>query len=104
MATMGSLGELPDDVATKPTPPQLPPPEACIDAAEASEEFHKAAPIIDRSDMRLDPATAGFAVGKPSGRALLQGWIRSVDGTDPAPPSLLTFLDSSPPVMFDLGS
>src|SRR5699024_2234624 len=39
MATMGSLGELPDDVATTATPPQLPPPEECIDAAEASEEF-----------------------------------------------------------------
>jgi len=103
LATMGSLGELPDDVATTAAPPQLPPPEECIDAAEASEEFHKAAPIIDRFDMRLDPATAGFAVGKPSGRGLLQGWIRLVDGADPGPLSLLTFLDSFPPVMFDLG-
>ena len=103
MATMGNLGELPDDVATTATPPQLPPPEECIDAAEASEKFHKSAPIIDRFDMRLDPATAGFAVGKPSGRGLLQGWIRLVDGTDPDPLSLLTFLDAFPPVMFDLG-
>src|SRR5699024_11799871 len=103
MATMGNLGELPDDVATTATPPQLPPPEECIDAAEASEKFHKAAPIIDRFDMRFDPATAGFAVGKPSGRGLLQAWIRLVDGTDPDPLSLPTFLDSLPPLVFDLG-
>ncbi|WP_436326482.1 thioesterase family protein [Brevibacterium sp. FAM 27836] len=103
MATMGNLGELPDDVATTATPPQMPPPEECISVAEASEDFKNAAPIIDRFDMRLDPATAGFAVGKPSGRGLLQGWIRLVDGTDPEPLSLLTFLDAFPPVMFDLG-
>ncbi|UVI37540.1 thioesterase family protein [Brevibacterium spongiae] len=103
MATMGSLGELPDDVATTATPPQLPPPEECVSVAEASEDFKKAAPLISRFDMRLDPATAGFAVGKPSGRGELQGWIRFIDGTDPEPLSLLTFLDSFPPVMFDLG-
>ncbi|WP_209373562.1 thioesterase family protein [Brevibacterium renqingii] len=103
MATMGNLGALPDDVATTATPPQLPPPDECISVAEASDDFHKAAPIIDRFDMRLDPATAGFAVGKPSGRGLLQGWIRLIDGADPDPLSLLTFLDSFPPVMFDLG-
>ena len=103
MATMGNLGELPDDVGTTATPPQLPPPEECVGVAEASEDFKKAAPLIERFDMRLDPATAGFAVGKPSGRGVLQGWIRFIDGTDPDPLSLLTFLDSFPPVMFDLG-
>lgn len=103
MATMGNLGELPDDVATTATPPQLPPPEECISVAEASEDFKNSAPIIQRFDMRLDPATAGFAVGKPSGRGMLQGWIRFADGTEPDSLSLLTFLDSFPPVMFDLG-
>jgi acyl-CoA thioesterase len=103
MATMGNLGELPDDVATTAEPPQLPPPEECISTGDASEDFLKAAPIINRFDQRLDPDTAGFAVGKPSGRGLLQGWIRLKDGTDPDPLSLLTFLDSFPPVMFDLG-
>ncbi|WP_181275412.1 thioesterase family protein [Brevibacterium oceani] len=103
MATMGNLGGLPDDVATTAEPPHLPPPEECIGVAEASDDFHQAAPLIDRFDMRLDPATAGFAVGKPSGRGLLQGWIRLIDDTDPDPLSLLTFLDAFPPVMFDLG-
>lgn len=103
MATMGNLGALPDDVATSAEPLNLPPPDECISVAEASDDFHQVAPIIDRFDMRLDPATAGFAVGEPSGRGLLQGWIRLIDGTDPDPLSLLTFLDSFPPVMFDLG-
>ncbi len=53
--------------------------------------------------MRLDPATAGFAAGKPSGRGLLQGWIRLGDGADADPLALLAFLDAFPPVMFDLG-
>ena len=103
MATMGNLGALPDDVATTAAPPQLPSPEECVSVAEASEDFKKAAPLIERFDMRLDPATAGFAVGKPSGRGELQGWIRLADGTDPDPLALLTFLDAFPPVMFDLG-
>lgn len=103
LATMGNLGGLPDDVATTATPPDMPSPDSCIDVAEASEEFLAVAPLLGRYDIRLDPATTGFAVGKPSGRGLLQGWIRLVDGTEPDSLALLAFLDAFPPVMFDLG-
>ena len=103
LATMGNLGALPDDVATSATPPELPDPEHCVDVAEAPGGFVESAPIVKRYDMRIDPDTAGFAMGKPSGRGLLQGWIRLADGAEPDPISLLAFLDAFPPVMFDLG-
>ncbi|MDN6605873.1 thioesterase family protein, partial [Brevibacterium sp.] len=103
LATMGNLAGLPDDVATTATPPKLPDPDQCINVAEAPGDFVKSAPLLKRYDMRLDPETAGFATGRPSGRGLLQGWIRLADGTEPEALSLLAFLDAFPPVMFDLG-
>lgn len=103
LATMGNLAKLPDDVATTATPPELPDPEQCLNVAEAPGDFLKSAPLLRHYEMRIDPATAGFAAGKPSGRGLLQGWIRFADGTEPDALSLLAFLDAFPPVMFDLG-
>lgn len=103
LATMGNLAALPDDVATTAMPPELPDPDQCINIAEAPGDFVKSAPLVKRYDMRLDPETAGFAAGRPSGRGLLQGWIRLADGTEPDALSLLAFLDAFPPVMFDLG-
>ena len=103
LATMGNLSVLPDDVATTATPPELPDPDKCINVAEAPGDFVESAPLVKRYDMRLDPETAGFALGRPSGRGLLQGWIRLADGAEPDPLALLAFLDAFPPVMFDLG-
>ncbi|MGO2718221.1 MAG: thioesterase family protein [Brevibacterium aurantiacum] len=103
LATMGNLAALPDDVATTAIPPELPDPDQCINVAEAPGDFIESAPLMKRYDMRLDPETAGFAAGRPSGRGLLQGWIRLADGTAPDALSLLAFLDAFPPVMFDLG-
>lgn len=103
LATMGNLAALPDDVATTAMPPELPDPDECISIAEAPGDFVESAPLVKRYDMRLDPETAGFAAGRPSGRGLLQGWIRLADGTEPDALSLLAFLDAFPPVMFDLG-
>ncbi|NJC57829.1 thioesterase family protein [Brevibacterium marinum] len=103
LATMGNLADLPDDVATTAAPPDVPDPDQCITIAEAPIDFVESAPIVHRYDMRLDPGTAGFASGQPSGRGLLQGWIRLADDAEPDPLSLLAFLDAFPPVMFDLG-
>lgn len=103
LATMGTLSSLPGDVATTATEPEVPGPDQCIKVAEASPNFVAVAPLISRYDMRLDPATSGFAVGEPSGRGLLQGWIRLADGAEPDPLALLAFVDAFPPVMFDLG-
>ena len=52
---------------------------------------------------RLDPATMGWAVGKPSGRGELRGWLRFDDGREPDTLALLTVVDALPPATFDLG-
>lgn len=59
-------------------------------------------PIMDRSDLRLDPAVLGFALGKPSGEANLRGWISFADGRPADPLGLLFFCDALPPATFEL--
>lgn len=59
-------------------------------------------PILDRSDLRLDPAVSGFTRGKPSGNANLRGWVSFADGRPADPLGLLFFLDALPPATFEL--
>lgn len=59
--------------------------------------------LLERLDLRLDPACAGWAMGKPSGRGLIQGWLRMADGREPDPLLLLLAADALPPTAFDLG-
>jgi hypothetical protein len=51
----------------------------------------------------VDPDTAGWAMGRPSGRGVVRGWFRMADGREPDPLSLLLAVDALPPVTFDLG-
>jgi acyl-CoA thioesterase len=104
LATYGDLAALPDDVRTTAEPPDLPPPEACVTTDQAPPSFMEQAALLDRLDLRLDPACVGWAVGKPSGRGLVQGWLRMVDGREPDPLLLLLAVDALPPVTFDLGA
>ncbi len=83
--------------------PQIPPPEQCVDSSMAPEDFVAAVPLLGRIDLRLDPATAGWALGQPSREGRIQGWIRFVDDRPVDATSLLFFLDALPPVAFDLG-
>lgn len=58
--------------------------------------------ILDQVDLRLDPATAGFARGAPTGRGELRGWL-SLPGEEPFDPvSLLYAVDALPPATFDV--
>lgn len=59
-------------------------------------------PIMDRTDLRLDPAVLGFARGEPSGDANLRGWISFADGRPADPLGLLFFCDALPPATFEL--
>jgi hypothetical protein len=59
-------------------------------------------PIMDRVDIRLDPATAGFAEGRPSGVGELRARLAFADGRDPDPLALLYAVDALPPATFDL--
>ena len=103
LASYGDLGELPDDVRTTATPPDMPPPEQCVSSSAAPPDFMEQASLLERLDLRLDPACVGWAVGEPSGRGLPQGWLRLADGREPDPLMLLLAVDALPPVTFDLG-
>lgn len=106
LASYGDLGDLPDGpdaVATTARPPEIPGPEECVPQSLAPEEVRRIAPLLERFDMRIDPACVGWSVGDPSGRGHIQAWARLTDGRDPDPLSLLMFCDALPPVTFDLG-
>jgi len=102
-ATYGDLAALPSDVHTAGAPPDLPPPERCLGTEQAPPGFAANVPILERLDLRLDPDCVGWAVGKPSGRGLLQGWLRLADAREPDPLMLLLAVDALPPAAFDLG-
>ncbi|MDX6326931.1 MAG: hypothetical protein QOK15_3285 [Nocardioidaceae bacterium] len=103
LATYGDLDALADDVRTSAVPPDLPPPERCAAADVAPPGSVGDLPFLDRFDLRLDPDTAGWALGEPSHRGVLQGWLRMADGREPDPLMLLLAVDTLPPVSFDLG-
>jgi acyl-CoA thioesterase len=61
------------------------------------------APIMERLEVRLDPATAGWARGEPAGRLQARGWVRFADGRPHDPLGLLQVVDALPPTSFELG-
>jgi acyl-CoA thioesterase len=103
LATYGDLASVDGDLTTSAQPPDLPPPDRCVSAAQAPPDFLKHASLLQRLDMRLDPATTGWAVGKPSGNGVIRGWLRMADGREPDPLLLLLAVDALPPVAFELG-
>jgi hypothetical protein len=103
LATYGDLCALLDEVRTTAVEPDLPDVERCLGSDLAPADVKERAPLLDRFDLRLDPATVGWAVGEPSGRGMIRGWLRMADGREPDPLSLLLALDALPPVTFDLG-
>ncbi len=103
LATYGDLAALAGDVRTSAEPPKMPPPEECVRADEAPPEVVGELPFLRRFDMRLDPATVGWALGAPSHRGVIQGHLRMADGRQPDPLMLLLAVDALPPVTFDMG-
>lgn len=83
-------------------PPVLPPVEDCPRAPSTRRDGLTIG-FLDHVEMRMDPATVGYASGTPGGRAANQGWLRRADGADPSVLDLLVFADALPPVTFDLG-
>lgn len=102
LVTLGDLGQLGDRVYTSPTPPPMPPPERCLRADRSAPSAQEVA-ILDRLDLRIDPATALWALGQPSGQGRMQSWIRLSDGEVGGVAAVPFFLDAMPPVSFDLG-
>jgi hypothetical protein len=84
-------------------PPELPPREQCLPSSAAPEEVRKMAPLLDRFGTLLDPASAMWAVGRPSRRGVIQGWFKLADDRPLDPIALLMVVDALPPTTFDLG-
>jgi hypothetical protein len=105
-ATFGDLDRAHDatsDAAAAALGLALPPLEECIDSRDAPAEAKAAAPLIERFATRYDPATAQWALGRPSGKGVLQGWFAFAEDRALDPISLLVVVDALPPVTFDLG-
>lgn len=103
LATYGDLARNVPDVRTTALPPELPPVEECLPSSASDEELRRMVPFMDRLDLRLEPESAGWAVGEPSRRGVLQGWLRLADGRPLDPLALLLVVDAMPPTTFDLG-
>ena len=58
--------------------------------------------IMGVVDVRIEPASLGFAGGDPSGRGELRGWLALPDDEPFDPSSLLYAVDSFPPATLDL--
>ncbi|MDH6139829.1 acyl-CoA thioesterase [Kitasatospora sp. GP30] len=97
------LAALDGEVRTSAVPPQLPPPEQCVGREHMPMPITPDLALLERFELRLDPATVGWAVGQPSMNGRLQGWFRLADGREPDPLSLLLVADALPPVTYDLG-
>ena len=59
--------------------------------------------IRHRVETRLDPATAGWVTGRPSGEPVMRAWVRFADGREPDPLGLITFADALPPTLWAMG-
>ncbi|MFD3512089.1 thioesterase family protein [Streptomyces sp. NPDC058657] len=104
LASYGDLDALSDDVRTSAKPPAIPPLEHCLGASDGpAPKIPGSSAITERLDLRLDPATAGWAVGAPSGKGEMRSWFALADGRDADALSLLLTVDALPPTSFELG-
>lgn len=104
LVTMGDVSSHAEPIRKQSPMPHIAPVEECVDSSQAPPSALTSSGLLKRFDMRLDPATVGWAMGQPSGEGEMRGWIRFADGREPDAMSLLLFLDAFPPVAFDLGS
>lgn len=95
LATFGSLDDGARQVIAG-APPGLPPPDECWE-----QKAGLVPKVAERFDNRLDPATMGWAVGKPSGEMVLRGWMRLADGREPDALAMPLFADGLPPPLFN---
>ena len=102
VATYGDISRT-EPLRRAPAVPAMPPPEQCAPARRDASPAASGIVMLDRLDVRVDPSTAGFAVGRPSGRGVIRAWLRMGDGRDPDVAMLPYAVDALMPVSFDLG-
>ena len=102
VGTFGDVARL-DPVHRAPAPPAVPGPDECLPATREAAPAAAAITMLDRLDLRVDPSTAGFAVGQPTRRGVIRAWLRMRDGREPDVRMLPYAVDALMPVSFDLG-
>lgn len=102
LVTAGRLDPTAEPVWRAESPPALPPPDECVPGRPEQPGGARIS-ILEHLDLRLDPATMGWALGRPAGRLEMRGWVRFHDGRPPDPLGLLQVVDALPPVSFELG-
>jgi hypothetical protein len=78
----------------------------CLDVSDQAAQARGgvvAPGLLSRLECRLDPLTAGWALGEPSGEAVMRAWVRLADGAAPDPLSLVSFADCLPPSLWGTG-
>jgi acyl-CoA thioesterase len=86
-------------------PPEATPVEQCLPAVDDGTPASRMPQVGLRTRVhtRLDPATAGWAMGRPGDEPVMRGWVRLADGREPDPLALLLFADVLPPTSWAVG-
>jgi acyl-CoA thioesterase len=87
----------PESLSWTGRPPDLPPPDECVEVAAAGG-------LRGQVDLRLDPATAGWLHRAPAGVPEMRAYFRMRDGREPDAYLLAFAVDATPPVVFGLGA
>jgi acyl-coenzyme A thioesterase PaaI-like protein len=99
--TLGRLSAEGDPYWQDHAPVEVPPLEDCEGGIRTTPNVE--GDMEGAVERRLDPATAGFFAGKPTGRGEFRGWF-TFKGRDADPIALLFVADGYPPATLDLGS
>jgi hypothetical protein len=84
-------------------PPQATPFEDCPSLTTVGSGVMSLG-LMDKIDLRLDPAVVDFARAEHTGKAEHWGWLALADGSDHDPLSLLLAVDALPPATIGLGT
>jgi hypothetical protein len=99
--TTATLGDTAADHAVP--VPSIPPVADCLPTRTASEGPGSEVGIREYVEIRLDPSTAGWARGAPSGDPVMRGWVQLADGAPADPFALALFADVLPPSVWSIG-
>lgn len=101
MRVIGTFGDVDTD-ALHPrvslTQPEMP----AYDNCPRRDSGDGAPAIMDKVPVRLHPDDVGFAIGKPSGRGIMRGWVQFADERPHDTVSLLLASDALPPPIFNI--
>ena len=100
--TFADLGAAPPHVLTVARPPDLPARRVLHHRRPARLPLDESA-VMQRCEMRIDPAPFGWFEGTPTGLGHMRAWFRMRDGRAPSTIMLLQVVDALPPVAHDLG-